>query len=172
MQINLYKICTNSLTNIALCPLLFCLFTYSTMSRRIIAPLLILAVLGVVVWFVRHHQQAQLPEQPSTTQQETPGSPTGPKHHVNKIPSYALKVLQYIRQHGNAPDGYEGGREFQNRDKKLPQKEAGNKRIRYSEWDVHPKVKGKNRGAERLVTGSDHSAWYTKDHYKTFLKID
>lgn len=142
------------------------------MSRRIIARLIILAVLGVVVWFVWRHQQAQLLEQPATTQQEIPGSSTGTQHHVNKIPSYALNALQYIRQNGNAPDGYEGGREFQNRDKKLPLKDDSNKRIRYSEWDVHPKVKGKNRGAERLVTGSDHSAWYTKDHYKTFVKID
>ena len=51
-------------------------------------------------------------------------------------------------------------------------KDAENKRIRYSEWDVHPKVQGQNRGPERLITGSDHSAYYTRDHYKTFLKIN
>ena len=35
----------------------------------------------------------------------------------------------------------------------------------------HPLVPGKNRGAERMVTGSDKSAWYTADHYETFKRI-
>jgi ribonuclease T1 len=30
---------------------------------------------------------------------------------------------------------------------------------------------GTNRGAERLVTGSDGSAYYTSDHYQTFRRI-
>jgi guanyl-specific ribonuclease Sa len=29
-----------------------------------------------------------------------------------------------------------------------------------------------DRGAERLVTGSDGSAWFTADHYRTFLLIE
>ena len=143
------------------------------MSRRIIARLLILAALIAVVWFVRSRQkQAQLPVNQPTTEQSAPkGNHTGTSSHT-KVPDYALDVLRYIRRNGEAPDGYVGGREFVNREKKLPAKDAQNKRIRYSEWDVHKKVQGKNRGAERLVTGSDHSAWYSKDHYKTFMKIE
>jgi len=36
---------------------------------------------------------------------------------------------------------------------------------------VNPRMPGKNRGPERLVTGSDGSAYYTADHYKSFIKI-
>ena len=141
------------------------------MQRRMIARLLILAALAAVVWFFWHRQQqAQLPVNQPNTGGNTSSQGSGAQQ--NKVPAYVLEVLQYIRRNGAAPDGYVGGREFQNREKKLPAKDDIKKRIRYSEWDVHPKEKGKNRGAERLVTGSDHSAWYSKDHYKTFLKIE
>lgn len=144
------------------------------MSRKIIVRLLILAALFAVVWFVRsRQQQAQLPVNQPTTEQKPPkGSNTSGNSSHAKVPGYALEVLRYIRRNGEAPAGFTGGREFENREKKLPAKDAQNKRIRYSEWDVHKKIKGKSRGAERLVTGSDHSAWYSKDHYKTFMKIE
>jgi ribonuclease T1 len=145
------------------------------MSRKILVRLLILVALIAVVWFVRSRQkQAQLPvNQPATEQNSPKGSGhTSGTSSKTKVPDYALDVLRYIRRNGEAPAGFNGGREFENREKKLPAKDAQNKRIRYSEWDVHKKVKGKSRGAERLVTGSDHSAWYSKDHYKTFMKIE
>jgi hypothetical protein len=47
---------------------------------------------------------------------------------------------------------------------------AGNK-ITYREWDVNPNIKGINRGAERLVTGSDGSAYCTGDHYQTYTQL-
>ena len=43
--------------------------------------------------------------------------------------------------------------------------------IKYREWDTHPLRHGVNRGAERLITGSDGSAYFTEDHYRTFKKI-
>ncbi len=89
----------------------------------------------------------------------------------SNVPSYVLEVLHYVKEHGKAPDGYVGGRKFHNREKLLPKTEEGGKKIRYREWDVHKKVKGKNRGAERLVTGSDEQSYYTKDHYRSFIKI-
>lgn len=146
------------------------------MQKKLIARLLILAVLGAVVWFFAYRKkQTQVTVNQPTTEQHTSGNTHGggsTQSTQSKVPSYALEVLRYVRRNGQAPDGYVGGREFQNREKKLPAKDSQNKRIRYSEWDVRPKVQGKNRGAERLVTGSDHSAWYSKDHYKTFIKID
>jgi ribonuclease T1 len=142
------------------------------MNKRIIARLLILVLLFGTVWLVRRCQQ---PKPFSTsnqqTEQSTPNSTQSNTPQAD-VPQYVLEVLQYVRSRGEAPEGYVGGREFQNREKKLPAKSTDGSRIRYSEWDVHPKSKGKNRGAERLVTGSDHSAWYTKDHYKHFKKID
>jgi guanyl-specific ribonuclease Sa len=87
------------------------------------------------------------------------------------VPEKVAKVLQYVDEHGKPMPGYEGGRNFGNFEKRLPQFDKKNRKIRYREWDVNPLRKGINRGAERLVTGSDGSAHYTKDHYKTFIKI-
>ena len=53
----------------------------------------------------------------------------------------------------------------------MPKTDANGKPITYREWDVNPSQPGVNRGAERLVTGSDGSAWYTSDHYQTFTRI-
>jgi len=52
----------------------------------------------------------------------------------------------------------------------LPRQDSHGAPITYREWDVNPYT-GANRGTERLVTGSDGSAWYTSDHYNTFARI-
>ena len=44
--------------------------------------------------------------------------------------------------------------------------------ITYREWDVDPYQKGVNRGAERIVIGSDGRAYYTNNHYGTFTLIE
>ncbi len=86
-------------------------------------------------------------------------------------PEYVMDVLQHVQSTGKPMKNYVGGRTFQNREKRLPKTGSNGQKLKYKEWDVHKKVKGKNRGAERLVTGSDGSAYYTKDHYKTFKQI-
>ncbi|WP_020468991.1 dienelactone hydrolase family protein [Zavarzinella formosa] len=86
------------------------------------------------------------------------------------VPDKAMKMLAHVDQHGDAPDGYEGGRTFGNFEKRLPADDKGRK-IKYREWDVNPLRPGVNRGPERLVTGSDGSAYFTDDHYSTFKKI-
>lgn len=48
---------------------------------------------------------------------------------------------------------------------------GGTQRIEYREWDVRAKAEGRNRGAERLVTGNDGRVWYTADHYRTFTEV-
>ena len=87
------------------------------------------------------------------------------------IPFYARDTLAYIRQHAFAPPGYVGGRIYGNYDGQLPRYNAKRKRIEYREWDVRPRAEGRNRGAERLVTGSDGRVWFTADHYRTFLEV-
>ncbi len=89
-----------------------------------------------------------------------------------EIPAYALETLEYIREHHEAPTGYVGGRNFKNREGQLPIKDPSGKSYRYQEWDVYPKIEGKNRGAERLVTSDQGEAYYTSDHYKSFKKIN
>ena len=82
-----------------------------------------------------------------------------------------MNVLEYVDKNGEAMSGYEGGRTFGNFEKRLPQTDDKGRRVKYREWDVNPLRPGVNRGAERLVTGSDGSAHYTDDHYSTFKKI-
>lgn len=87
------------------------------------------------------------------------------------IPAHVRETLKYVRQHGDAPPGYVGGRVFGNYEGLLPRYNAKRKRIEYREWDVRPRAEGRNRGTERLVTGNDGRAWYTADHYRTFLEV-
>ncbi len=85
-----------------------------------------------------------------------------------------LTVLAVIDRTGQAPAGYRGGTQFVNDGRGggevLPTQDASGNSITYREWDVNPYT-GANRGAERLVTGSDGSAWYTSDHYTSFVRI-
>ena len=83
------------------------------------------------------------------------------------IPRKAQQVLKAIQdRQGDPPPGYVGGRTFQNRERRLPQGQ-------YREYDVNPRIRGKNRGAERIVierhTGK---AYYTADHYRTFVPMN
>jgi guanyl-specific ribonuclease Sa len=87
------------------------------------------------------------------------------------VPDKAMKVLRHVDKEKAPMKGYEGGRTFLNVEKHLPKKDDKGKAITYQEWDVNPHTPGVNRGAERLITGSDGSAYYTDDHYKTFKKI-
>ena len=82
-------------------------------------------------------------------------------------PLKAQDILKRLQERGGAPlPGYVGGRDFQNRERRLP-------RGRYREYDVNPKMRGRSRDAERLVieqrTGK---AYYTGDHYRTFIPLN
>ena len=102
------------------------------------------------------------PQLPATQTQAAP---------QDSIPAYVRETLAYIRQHGYAPPGYVGGRVFGNYEGLLPRYNSQRKRIEYREWDVRPRAERRNRGAERLVTGSDGRVWYSADHYRTFLEV-
>ncbi|MBP7273723.1 MAG: hypothetical protein KA974_07765 [Saprospiraceae bacterium] len=142
--------------------------------------LIILAILAILVAikFLYQPQKSTQPESQKTqhTQQKNRANESEttelPASKNNNIPQKVYNVLQYIRQYDDAPDGYVGGRKFGNFEKHLPQKGSDGKRINYREWDVNPKREGKNRGAQRLITGDDGSAYYTADHYDTFTKIE
>lgn len=88
------------------------------------------------------------------------------------IPAKVYDVLAYIRQNSDPMDGYVGGRRFGNFENHLPRQDASGRRIDYQEWDVNPKQRGRNRGTERLITGSDGRAWFTSDHYNTFTEVN
>jgi guanyl-specific ribonuclease Sa len=88
----------------------------------------------------------------------------------NSIPNEALLTLLYVRAFDKAPEGYVGGRQFMNRERRLPHSENG-QTIFYREWDIYKKVKEQNRGPRRLVS-SRKKAYYTADHYTTFVEIE
>lgn len=88
-----------------------------------------------------------------------------------EVPAKVYDILEYVKENGNAKSGFVGGRTFGNREKILPKVDDNGKKIKYQEWDVNRKIQGKNRGAERMVTGSDGRSWYTSDHYKSFTEI-
>lgn len=92
-----------------------------------------------------------------------------------QIPRAAWETLAFVRAHGQAPPGQVGGRRFGNigrgGEQKLPVRMARGARIDYQEWDIYPRRMGRNRGPDRLVTGSDGRAWYSADHYCSFTEM-
>ncbi|MGO4615917.1 ribonuclease domain-containing protein [Nocardia sp. 2YAB30] len=103
------------------------------------------------------------------------GSSASPITQALGVPDRAYATLREIDA-GRWPDsanaaGTKGGERWMNRGGDLPAADASGKPITYQEWDVNPKQPGRSRDAERIVTGSDGSAWYTGDHYKTFTRM-
>jgi RHS repeat-associated protein len=95
---------------------------------------------------------------------------------ADSIPDYARRVLNYIQSsNGSPPQGYKGGQKFLNDGRGggqvLPKVDGNGKAITYREYDVNTYQKGVNRGTERIVRGSDGSAYYTDTHYRKFTQI-
>lgn len=93
----------------------------------------------------------------------------------SQVPQRVTRTLALIDA-GQWPEaahasGTRGGIAFRNSERRLPATDSAGKRIAYQEWDVNPKKPGQSRDAERIVTGSDGSAWYTANHYQTFARI-
>ena len=97
-------------------------------------------------------------------------SPPGqiePPSSLATPPPKAYDLLKQLEERSGRPlSGYIGGRDFQNRERRLP-------RGHYREYDVNPKIRGRGRDAERIVieqrTGK---AYYTGDHYRTFVPLN
>ena len=131
-------------------------------------PALILALACVVVW-----AGLWTPATGAVTGKPDPSGvalvkDTGtPPSVETKPPPKAVAVLAEIqKRNGAPPPGYVGGRTFRNRERRLPPGD-------YREYDVNPRIRGQDRGAERLVierrTGK---AYYTDDHYRTFIPMN
>lgn len=106
------------------------------------------------------------PPPPATT----PGARASPGDAARPAPATlarAREVLAAVEARRGEPlAGYVGGRTFQNRERRLP---PG----RYREYDLYPKVPGQDRGPERLVVErATGRAYYTGDHYRTFVPLN
>ena len=116
---------------------------------------------------------AWLAEGPEASESVSPATttsrpPTAPHiRYVQATPQRAQELLVRLQaRHGKPLPGYVGGREFQNREHRLP---PG----RYREYDMHPKIRGRSRDAERIIIEQDTGrAYYTGDHYRTFLPMN
>jgi ribonuclease T1 len=106
--------------------------------------------------------------------QDPNSNPTTQKNRdrsADGVPQNAISVLDYVKKNHAAPDGFVGGRHFGNYEHLLPERDAAGNRIEYQEWDVNADKPNKNRGEQRLVTGSDGRNWYSNNHYKSFTQI-
>ena len=87
----------------------------------------------------------------------------------------AWTVLNRVDAKGAPLPGYKGGKTFLNDGSQgaqvLPRTASDGGSITYREWDLSPNIKGVPRDARRLVTGSDGSAYYTTDHYLSFIQF-
>jgi RHS repeat-associated protein len=94
---------------------------------------------------------------------------------LERIPQAAIETAEHVAQTGSAPPGKVGGRVFANDGRGggrvLPRVGNDGSAITYREFDVHPRIPGVNRGAERVVVGSDGRSWYTSNHYQSFLQM-
>jgi ribonuclease T1 len=77
-----------------------------------------------------------------------------------------LQTLSLIDR-GGPYTSQKDGSTFSNREGRLPAQPRGY----YREYTV-PTPGAKNRGARRVVQGRGGETWYTRDHYKTFVRID
>lgn len=92
------------------------------------------------------------------------GVPANGAVDTGLVPQKAYQVLNTVRETGQAPEDYVGGRVFQNREHRLP--EDGD----YREFDVDPHEG--HRNAERIIVEwGTKKAWYTGDHYQTFIPM-
>ena len=95
-----------------------------------------------------------------------------PAPYVSNIPQPAWDTLEYIKTHnGHPPDKHKGGKEYAN-DGRNGGQTLPKSGEQYYEYDIYPKQPGVGRGTERIVLGSDGSAWYTFDHYQSFIRME
>lgn len=112
-----------------------------------------------------HGSELGTADELTATTASADGSGASVDKHTAPKKAYDLLSLLQERQ-GRPLPGYIGGWEFRNRERRLPQGH-------YREYDVNPKVRGRPRDAERIVieyqTGK---AFYTGDHYRTFIPLE
>ena len=77
-----------------------------------------------------------------------------------------IATLALIERGGPFPYKKDGST-FSNREAQLPAQPRGY----YREYTV-PTPGSRDRGARRVVQGKDGDTWYTRDHYRTFVRID
>lgn len=126
-------------------------------SRRIKFALLGLVVLVLGGWFV----------QDLLAGDDVAARDSGlPTRALSELPDEVEGTWRLIERGGPFPHE-EDGTVFGNRERRLPAEEASY----YREYTVETPGSD-DRGARRLVTGSDGELYYTEDHYESFVAVD
>ncbi|MFW0783164.1 ribonuclease domain-containing protein [Gordonia sp. CPCC 206044] len=136
-----------------------------------VAGLVVIAVVAVVTWVVGGGSDDSATNSGSSSAATSIARDAG----SSTVPDHVLRTLAFIDA-GDWPEaadapGTQGGATFRNNERMLPVTTAAGSRIAYREWDVNAKERGRSRDAERIVTGNDGTAWYTDDHYRSFVQI-
>ena len=88
-----------------------------------------------------------------------------PVVQAEELPREARETLVLIQQGGPFPYRRDGV-VFGNRERRLPSRPSGY----YREYTVPPPG-ARDRGARRIITGTQGEYYYTDDHYNTFRRI-
>lgn len=121
-------------------------------SRLLFAALLMVAIAASLAVVALEHSRGS-------------GSPQPPEVSLANLPPEVRQTLALIRQGGPFPYARDGT-EFHNREKRLPPKPPAY----YREYTV-PTPGARDRGARRIVMGAQGEAYYTADHYRSFMRI-
>ena len=138
------------------------------MSRRIKHWVLFLCVLCTAAPFTFPFENCAAAGELASTEQEAKRPSLSPGHALERTaPQKAYDLLAALQRRDGTPlPGYIGGNTFRNRERRLPHG-------RYREYDVNRKRPGRPRDAERLVIEQESGkAYYTADHYRTFIPLN
>jgi len=147
----------------------------SRSRSRISAALVGLVVLVLVGWFVREltaDDPAVRRSPPGTSvaaagSAALPGESSGLRvQPLSALPAEAQATWRLITSGGPFPYDRDG-MVFGNRERLLPAERSGY----YHEYTVDTPGSD-DRGARRLITGSEGELYYTADHYESFVVVD
>lgn len=101
----------------------------------------------------------------ASAREEAPNRPILSGVALADLPVEARATLRLIKNGGPFPYRKDGSI-FQNREHKLPTRPHGY----YREYTV-PTPGARDRGARRIVAGSQYEYFYSSDHYRSFRRI-
>jgi ribonuclease T1 len=132
-------------------------------GRRISIALVGLVLLAVVGWIVKGAAGGSPPPGPPASGTVSRSTETP----LSSLPPQAATTYRLVLAGGPFPYPHNDGVVFDNRERRLPTEKSGY----YHEYTV-PTPGSHDRGARRLITGSDRELYYTGDHYSTFVAVD
>jgi ribonuclease T1 len=148
------------------------------MRRRTTNPLILFATviaLAIGAWWTNHDRPVVEPSRERTTPAEraaaSPKPVDAPRDRLAQLVPDDVeraeleKTLDLIERGGPFPHKQDGA-VFGNRERHLPQQPRGY----YHEYTVRTRG-APTRGARRVVRGDGGELYYTRDHYRTFIRL-